>query len=160
MDLSLRPAVAEDDAFSLKVYASTRVQEMEIVPWSEEQKQAFLEQQFNAQRSSYLLHRPAAEWLIILRDDEPIGRMIIDRSSSTIELMDIGLLPEFRNAGIGSSFINDLLNESRETGKPVALYVEQYNPAFNLYSRMGFTVTGEEGVYFYMRWTPSGQVAT
>jgi ribosomal protein S18 acetylase RimI-like enzyme len=154
MGLSLRPAVAEDDAFSFKVYASTRAQEMAVVPWTDEQKQSFLEQQFNAQRASYLLHSPGAEWLIILRDDEAIGRMIVDRSSSTIELMDIALLPEFRNVGIGSSFVNDLLKESRETGKPVALYVEQYNPALNLYARMGFKVTREEGVYFAMEWIP------
>lgn len=159
MVVSLRQATAEDDAFSFQVYASTRVQEMAIVPWSDEQKHSFLEQQFDAQRTAYTRQYPTAEWLIILRDGDAIGRVIIDRSGDTIHLMDIALMPEFRNAGIGSSYINDLLKESGESGKPVVLYVESFNPAFNLYSRMGFKKVREEGIYFMMRWSPESRAS-
>lgn len=155
MVLSLRPATAEDDAFSLQVYASTRAEEMALVPWTEEQKRSFLEMQFNAQRTYYIQHRPSAEWLIIQRDDESVGRMIVDRSSDSIYLMDIALLPEFRNVGIGSSFVTDLLKESEETGKPVVLYVENFNPALQLYLRMGFKKIREEGFYYAMEWSTS-----
>jgi ribosomal protein S18 acetylase RimI-like enzyme len=154
MVLSLRPATSEDDAFSFQVYASTRADEMSVVPWTEEEKQSFLEMQFNAQRASYLQHRPEAEWLVIMRDDVRIGRMIVDRSPAEICLMDIALLPEHRNAGVGSKFIKELMTEAEETGKKVTLHVESYNPAFRLYSRFGFKEIREEGFYLAMEWSP------
>ena len=158
MSLSLRPATADDDAFSLQVYASTRANELALVPWTDEQKHWFVDMQFNAQRTSYQLDRPNAEWLIILHDEKAVGRMIVDRSDQTIRLMDIALLPEYRNHGIGSKFINDLLDESRETGKPILLHVESFNPAFNLYSRLGFKKIGESGFYVAMEWSPVSTV--
>jgi len=112
MVLSLRPATSEDAAFSFQVYASTRADEMSVVPWSEEEKRSFLEMQFNAQRASYLQNRPQAEWLVVMRDELAIGRMIVDRSADEICLMDIALLPEHRNAGVGSKFIKELMAEA------------------------------------------------
>lgn len=152
MALSLRPVTAADEGFLFQVYASTRAPEMELVDWSAEQKLAFLEMQYNAQRQSYLQQCPKAEYDIILRDDIGIGRLIVDRSGDDINLMDIALLPEHRNAGVGSSFIKDLQLESAETNKPLRLHVETFNPAFNLYERMGFTKIGENGFYWQMEW--------
>jgi ribosomal protein S18 acetylase RimI-like enzyme len=154
MVLSLRPATSEDAAFSFQVYASTRADEMSVVPWSEEEKRSFLEMQFNAQRASYLQNRPQAEWLVVMRDEVAIGRMIVDRSADEICLMDIALLPEHRNAGVGSKFIKELMAEAEETGKKVTLHVEGYNPAFRLYSRFGFKEIREEGFYLAMEWSP------
>src|SRR3712207_8583920 len=39
-----------DDEFLLDVYASTRSEELAPVPWTDEQKRAFLRMQFDAQR--------------------------------------------------------------------------------------------------------------
>jgi ribosomal protein S18 acetylase RimI-like enzyme len=157
MLLSLRPATSEDDAFSLQVYASTRADEMAAVPWTDEQKQSFVEMQFNAQRTSYLQNQPQAEWLIVMRDEQPIGRMIVDRMADEIILMDIALLPEHRNAGVGSKFLKDLMAEGEATGKKVTLHVESYNPAFRLYSRFGFKEVREEGFYLAMEWSPKSR---
>jgi ribosomal protein S18 acetylase RimI-like enzyme len=154
MVLSLRPATSADDAFSFQVYASTRADEMSVVPWTEEEKHSFLEMQFNAQRASYLQTRPQAEWLVVMQEDLRIGRMIVDRSAAEICLMDIALLPEHRNAGVGSKFIKELMAEAEETGKRVTLHVESYNPAFRLYSRFGFKEIREEGFYLAMEWSP------
>jgi ribosomal protein S18 acetylase RimI-like enzyme len=158
MALFLRPATSADNAFSLQVYASTRTDEMAVVPWTDEQKQAFLEMQFNAQRSSYLMNHPRAEWLIVVKDEQPIGRMIVDHSADEIALMDIALLPEHRNAGIGSKFIKELMDEAEATGKKMTLHVESYNPAFRLYTRFGFKEVREEGFYLAMEWSPKSRV--
>ncbi|HEY6804033.1 MAG TPA: GNAT family N-acetyltransferase [Pyrinomonadaceae bacterium] len=156
--MSLRPATPADDAFSLQVYATTRADEMAVVPWTDEEKQAFCEMQFHAQRSSYLQFQPEAEWLIVMRDEQPVGRMIVNRSADEIALMDIALLPEHRNAGIGSKFIKDLMDEAAATGKKMTLHVEGYNPAFRLYTRLGFKEVGEEGFYLAMEWSPESRV--
>src|SRR5438105_4498708 len=113
MVLSLRPVRIDDEDFLFQVYASTRAQEMAIVPWDDEQKQLFLEMQFNAQTQSYLKQFPEAEYNIILDDGVAAGRLIVDRDDQRILIIDIALLPEHRNKGVGSSLINDLKSEAK-----------------------------------------------
>ena len=43
--LTLRPCTDDDLPFLLEVYASTRADEMAIVPWTDEEKQAFVRMQ-------------------------------------------------------------------------------------------------------------------
>ena len=145
----------QDDSFLLQVYASTRADEMALVNWSDEQKISFLQMQFNAQRQHYLSYYPHAEYSLICRPDNlPIGRMILDRSDDEILLMDIALLPEYRNAGIGEHLMRDLQNEARTKGKPIRLHVEMFNRARHLYERLGFSTIGENGIYLKMEWLP------
>jgi ribosomal protein S18 acetylase RimI-like enzyme len=152
MSLSLRVVDANDEGFLFQVYAGTRAPEMELVDWSAEQKQAFLQMQYNAQRQSYLQQFPKAEYHIILRNDVGVGRLIVDRSDDFISLMDIAILPEHRNSGIGSAFIKALQVESAETNKPLQLHVETFNPALSLYEKLGFTKIGEVGFYWQLEW--------
>src|SRR5205809_3586319 len=102
MPITLRSIRPEDETFLFQVYASTREEEMAVVAWDDEQKQAFLQMQFNAQRLSYQQQFPQAEYQVIQRGDVAAGRLIVDRSDEGVLLIDIALLPEHRNAGIGS----------------------------------------------------------
>jgi len=155
MSTTLRPALPEDEPFLFEVYASTRTAELALVPWTDEEKYAFVQMQFNAQRQSYVQQYPQAQWLIILHEEVPVGRLIVNRAEDEILLMDIALLPEQRGCGIGTALINDLLAEARRTDRPVRLHVEYFNPAARLYERLGFTQIGEVGVYFEMEWRPT-----
>jgi ribosomal protein S18 acetylase RimI-like enzyme len=151
----LRSTQPQDDSFLFQVYASTRTDEMALVNWSAEQKTDFLQMQFSAQRLHYLNYFPHAEHSLICREDgRPIGRIIIDRSKDEILLIDIALLPEYRNTGIGTRLIRELLDEAQKKGQPVYLYVEVFNPAQHLYERLGFSKIGMEGIYFKMEWRP------
>ena len=152
MPITLRSIRPDDEAFLFQVYASTRAEEMAVVAWDDEQKQAFLQMQFNAQRLSYQQQFPQAEYQVILRGDVAAGRLIVDRSDEGVLLIDIALLPEHRNAGIGSSLIRDLQAEAAQAEKPVRLHVENFNPAFQLYERLGFKKVGESGFYWLMEW--------
>src|SRR5438270_7841377 len=99
--VKLRPATAADEPFLLELYSSTRAQELDILDLDQNQKQAFVNMQFNAQTQQYRISYPEAENGIILIDNRPIGRMIIDRGQE-LTLVDIALLPEYRRHGIGS----------------------------------------------------------
>ena len=154
MSTSLRPAQPEDEPFLFEVYASTCADEMALVPWPTEQKYAFLQMQFNVQRQSYTQQFPAAQWSIILRDAESLGRLIVNRADGTIHLIDIALLPEYRNAGIGTLLIQNLLEEAAQSNMPVQLHVDKNNRARRLYNRLGFQITGDTGMYFPMEWRP------
>lgn len=157
--IALRPATPEDEPFMLAVYASTRADEMQLVDWADEQKQAFLRMQFNAQKTSYLNDIPNSEYSVILNNGVPVGRLIVDRSSTEVLLLaDIALLPEYRNTGIGTSMIKDLKNEAAAKGQCLRLHVENFNPASKLYDRLGFKKVDEFSFYWRMEWNSAESV--
>ncbi len=155
--VSLRPSAASDEEFLLSVYASTRLDEMALVPWTQEQKAAFVQMQFRAQRQSYLTQYPQAQYYTIEQGSQRIGRMIVDRSRPTILLMDITLLPEYRNAGIGTALLRELQDEAMQGGRELRLHVETFNPALRLYQRLGFQCISESGIYLEMEWSKHRQ---
>ncbi len=152
-------AITEDDiSFLRRLYCTTRDYEMVHAPWSEEEKHAFLEQQFAFQHDYYSKHFPEASFELILLDGEPVGRLYLEHRRDEIRLIDIALLPEFRNRGIGGMLMGEVLEQGREKGLPVRIHVEQNNPALRLYQRLGFERVGDVGIYYLMEWSP-GQEA-
>jgi len=137
------------------LYASTRDEEMKLVPWPDFQKHAFLRMQFDLQSTHYHHHYPGASYQIILSEGRPIGRLYIHRADNQILLIDIALLPQHRRTGIGSHLLGELLAEARATQKIVAIHVERNNPALRLYTRLGFRIIEDKGVYYYMEWSPT-----
>lgn len=153
---TLRSAQTEDGEFLLRIYASTRQEEMALVPWTDEQKAAFLRMQFDAQTKHYLAHYLSAEYYIVQRNGASAGRLILEPTNNSLLIMDIALLPEFRNQGIGTAILNDLMNKARQDNVPLVLRVEFFNPAIRLYDRFGFVKTREvNSVYQEMVWAPS-----
>jgi len=150
--VALRPVQPEDDAFLYRVYASTRADEMAITSWTAAQQGAFLQMQFHAQRQYYLEQYPTAEYHIIQHNGVDIGRLIVNRADDELLLMDIALLLEYRNGGIGTALIQDLMAEAAQAGKPMRLQVEFFNRALHLYERLGFSKTRDTGVYLEMEW--------
>src|SRR5437899_9688391 len=140
MAITLRNASDNDAAFLLEVYGSTRADELALVPWSNEQKEAFLRFQFDAQHASYHERFPEASYNIILQDHEPIGRLYVLREDEAIRILDVTVLPRFRNAGVGTSLIRELLIEGAQTRRPVSIWIEHFNPSLHLFERLGFSI--------------------
>ncbi|HSB63293.1 MAG TPA: GNAT family N-acetyltransferase [Thermoanaerobaculia bacterium] len=151
---TLRPARPEDREFLLSVYASTRAEELAPVPWTDEQKGAFLRMQFDAQDAHYRAHHEGATYDVIEVDGVPAGRLTLHRRPKEIRLVDIALLPRFRGSGIGTSLVAELIAESEKRGVPLTIHVEMSNPARRLYERLGFTPVEEHGVYLLMERRP------
>jgi ribosomal protein S18 acetylase RimI-like enzyme len=152
--VTLRPATPRDYDFMRMLYASTRAEEMKQFPFDEDQKKAFLDQQFAAQFQHYGIHYPTCERNIIERDGVAIGRLWIDEWPDQIRLVDIALMPQARGSGIGSSLLHDVLARGTASGKAVTIHVEGFNPALRLYERLGFEHVDTNGVYYLMKWTP------
>jgi ribosomal protein S18 acetylase RimI-like enzyme len=150
--LTFRAATDDDLPFLCGLYASTRAEELAPVPWTEEQKAAFLAMQFQAQHAHYIRHYPTALRLVIVRDREAIGRLYIDRWAREHRIVDIALLPEHCGRGFGGALLADILEEAAAAGKCVTIHVEKNNPAMRLYTRLGFTAVEDKGVYDLMRW--------
>ena len=154
--IALRPAQDNDLAFLYRVYASTRQEELALVDWDEAQKEWFLRMQFDLQTRSYAQAFPKADCQVILRDGQPIGRLMLSRAPDQILLVDIALLPEHRNVGIGTVLVKAVLDEAASVGKPVILHVEKLNRARFLYERLGFLIAESNDVYLEMRWPGQG----
>ena len=150
--IRLRPTTATDDPFLCALYASTRTEELAPVPWTEEQKRAFLEMQFRAQSAHYAKHYAGAEFLIIEDDGQPVGRLYLHRQPHDIRIVDISVLPEHRGRGIGSTLLRGILEEGAAAHTPVSIHVEHFNPAMRLYERLGFRHIDTQGVYHLMEW--------
>jgi hypothetical protein len=57
-EISFRPIGDDDLPFLARLYASTRWEELGEVPWTDEQKHAFLRFQFDAQHDHDRKHYP------------------------------------------------------------------------------------------------------
>lgn len=153
-DIGFRPIRPADEPFLRRLYFSTRADEMAMVPWSEEEKSQFLGMQFEAQHKFYQDTFTEAEFLVVQRRGDPIGRLYLDRRDDEIRLIDIALLPETRGQGLGGTLMRDVLAEAASVGKKVRIHVERNNPAMRLYDRLGFRNVEEQGPYYLMEWTP------
>jgi len=150
VNLVLRNATTDDEQFLFDVYASTREEELDGSGWDEDQKLMFIRMQFLARERSY----PRGGNQIIILNERPIGRMLVERSDSVILLRDIALLTEYRNRGLGTRLIQDLIKEATVSGKAIQLHVLFTSAAVHLYERLGFRKTSEDAAYFEMRWVP------
>src|SRR5882724_3766425 len=100
--ITIRPASPDDHDFLMEVYASTRREEMQSWGWNAAQQSGFVRLQFDARRRTYAATFPAAAENVILFDAVPIGSMIVAQSAGEFRLVDISILPEYRNRGIGT----------------------------------------------------------
>ena len=72
------------------------------------------------------------------------GFGFVDRQTPELAF---AVLPEFRNQGIGTQIINQLLSEVAKLYPQVSLAVREDNPAIRLYERVGFSkIEGSESI--------------
>lgn len=155
--IALRPITDADLPFLLQLYASTREAELAQVPWTDEQKVAFVVQQFQAQHAWWQEHYTGARFDLVLVDGEPAGRLYVDVWEREIRVVDIAMAPAHRGAGIGTMLLERVFAEGDAAGKPVSIHVEIFNPARRLYDRLGFVEKGTHGdVYILMERPPGG----
>ncbi|HWT11377.1 MAG TPA: GNAT family N-acetyltransferase [Allosphingosinicella sp.] len=139
-----------DLPFIAALYASTRADEVAATGWPVPLQQAFLAQQHRAQHQHYRARHPCAEWLIVERGGEAIGRLYLEEREADLHVIDISLLPDSRGQGIGGAILRDIIAAAGRAGKAVAMHVEARNPARRLYDRLGFTVVEDKGLYLQL----------
>ncbi len=150
--ITLRPATELEDSFLQSVYASTRAEELARVPWSSQQKDEFVRMQYVAQKQHYAAEYPKASHDIICVDGIPAGRIYLDRGADAWHILDITVLPQFRNHGIGTYLLGQLLAEAAQEARPVTIYLENFNPSLRLFERLGFVKDHEKGFHCLMKW--------
>jgi ribosomal protein S18 acetylase RimI-like enzyme len=104
--------------------------------WPPAQQDGFLRMQFHARAQSYVAAYPDAAHSILLCNGDLAGTAIVWRAGAEFRLVDIALLPEFRNRGLGTLWISRLIREADAAAVPLRLHVLHANRAVLLYRRL------------------------
>jgi ribosomal protein S18 acetylase RimI-like enzyme len=145
--VTLRPVCSDDESFLLNLYRSVHEQTFSSLDMSVEQKTELLRMQFNAQQTQYRSQFPIAKFDVILSNEKPIGSLFTLRGPEEFVLIDISLLPEHRNGGIGGRLVTSLIQQANDARKPLQAHVLKNNPAWHLWQRLGFEEVDEDGMY-------------
>lgn len=154
---SLWPTGENDWEVAGEIFAASRREELAGVGWSAAEQEAFLRQQHTIQNQTYRQNYPGA-WLdLVVRGGVTLGRLYVHEWKEELRIMDIALLPPYRDQGHGGALLNAVLECAGELKWRVSLMVEHNNPAQHLYQRLGFQPEdATHGVYRTWGWTPSG----
>lgn len=153
--VSLRPVTDADQEFLIGVYADSRAAELAQVDWDDSQKDAFIRWQYAMQKQEYETRYPSARYEIILVDGTPAGRLWVGTDEKQIRLLDIAILREFQNRGVGTILLQQLMDEATRANKALRHMVFMLNDNANrLYERLGFKTIEDVGGYMHMEWLP------
>ena len=153
--VGFRQVEETDEPFLKKVFCELRTED--IAAWEGidgHQKDFLLGMQFDSQKQHYARAFPHADHQIITWKDEPIGQLLTHESESEKWCVDITILSDFRNRGIGSHVLAKLVEESNRDGMTFCLDVAKTNPAVALYERFGLRIKTDLGSHWRMKSKP------
>src|SRR2546430_14447283 len=156
--ITLRPVHETDEDFLIELYKSSRGDDLRGLGWDEDRISEFLEMQYVAQRNLQGDHQRVSDQLVLM-SGKPIGRLVVETSADEIRCVDLALLADYRNRGVGTLLIQRLQEQARPANIPLRLQVIRFNRAVSLFERLGFRRTRETGTHFQMEWLP-GSVRT
>ena len=98
---------------------------------------------------------PDGDYRVIVINDRPAGRIWVGSDDEQIRLLDIAILPEFQNRGVGTILLRRLIDEASQANKFLRHMVFVLNnDAHRFYERLGFAVIEDFGAYKHMEWRP------
>lgn len=150
--IALRPVRPEDDPFLREIFQASRSEMLARIPWTEAQKAALCQSQYEARERHYREFFRGARHSIVELSRERVGAMIVERTGTSLYLVDVCIAPAFQGRGIGTRLLLDLQEEARSFGLPLTLHVDSASRARRLYVRHGFLALGDDGVTCEMEW--------
>jgi ribosomal protein S18 acetylase RimI-like enzyme len=153
--LELKDVGADDEVVLFQLFTAVRSEELRMDHWGPDLRTQMLRLQFEAQRRGYREQWAGVCERLILCDGSPVGWLIVDRSGLVMRGIDMALVPEARNAGVGTRVIRALQAEVAGSAGTFVIAVLRTNVrARALYDRLGFIVTGDTDLHTMMEWRP------
>ena len=150
--VTLRPASLPDDELFLQDLYYDMRDDIRGIFGDENLERATARIQYQAQKASYETEFPTADHQIVLLDGQPIGRLLVERRTELLFAIDLALLSEHRNQGIGTVILDRLIREAADRRVPLALSVVKSNPALRLYERRGGVIDGQSATHYFLSW--------
>ena len=158
MRVEQSPVTRADMPFLLNLYVSTRIHELNCLPWTNEEKHRFARSQFLAQHSGYTRRYINAAFDKVTIDGADAGRFYVDSQPDEIRVLDISLLPHYRKRGVGTHLMQGVMQAAGQAGKPVRLHVQNLNAgAKRFYHTLRFSEKLDRGTHILMEWRSDGR---
>lgn len=143
----------DDEPLLFRMFSDVRSAELGMQEWNAAVRDPILRLQYTAQRRGYLERHPNADFRLILRDESPIGWLIVERTATALHGIDIALIANERSRGTGTRIIRALQDEAAAAGQPMIIAVLRTNVrAIALYRRLGFGETASTETHVWMEW--------
>ena len=149
----LRPCEASDDVFLYDVFATTWESEVAALP-NQNLAQHVLRIQHIAQERRFTSRYPGHERFVVLVGDQPAGRLYVHQHESTVHVVDLTLMPEHRNQGLGSQILRDVFDLAARADMTVTIRVGRRNrQATDLATALGFRLVNVDDLDNYFEWS-------
>ena len=153
--LTWRRGAAADEALLFALFAASKSPEFTPLGLSAQQLHPLLEMQFRARQQAYAQTYPAAvDMILCLENGVSVGRHLVERQTNCYRCIDLAILPEYQNRGIGTWAIRQIQQVSALESVPFRLSVTRTNPALRLYERLGFVRVSGDELSYEMEWRP------
>jgi len=136
----------------LTLLAASKAGEFAPLGWSRQQLQPLLAMQFRARKQSYAQAFPEAMNMILCLDGTPVGRHLVDRRPDCFRSVDLAVLPEYRNRGIGTWALRQMQQLASLESLAFRLRVVKTNQALRLYERIGFIRVSNDDSSWELEW--------
>ena len=144
--LHARPVHGTDEPFLRSLYASSRALQMRETGWSPSRCRAYLDEQFDFQERHFHARHPDAQFLLLVIEGQPIGRLSWHATPGRATLIELCLAPTWRRRGVGSRVLAWLAEAADRHGQVIGLHIDRDNPACRLARRFGFEAIETEEV--------------
>ena len=144
-EVSLRKADANDSELVFNVKkAAYREYVEQVWGWDD----GYQRERHNREFASY-------DFRIVQFRGTDVGFFITSSTSDTLKVNQIFILPEYQGRGIGSACMARIVDNANLERVSVVLQVLKVNTrGIALYQRLGFTIVGEDSIYFQMEKLP------
>jgi ribosomal protein S18 acetylase RimI-like enzyme len=150
----LRPCTEADDAFVYDVFCTTWEHEVAALP-NQNLAQHVLRIQHIAQERRFESRYPSHQRYVVMEDGERAGRLYVHESDTVMHVIDLTLMPQFRDRGIGTRVFRDLFAHAALEGQSISLRVARRNErATDFYTSLGFHLVTVDDLDNYFDWTP------
>lgn len=149
---SVRP---DDDAFLYDVFCTTWQDEVAALP-NQNLARHVLRIQHTAQERRFDTRYPGHRRFVVSHEGERVGRFYLFASGSTLHIVDLTLLPQFRRQGIGTRLVRDLMGVASSDGQRVSMRVGRADESsLGHYASLGFRLVSSDELGHYFEWTPA-----
>lgn len=153
---------ADDAAVVRRAHVAHRAELLDGADLPADSFARLLAQQHEFQERHIAIHHPRADRLMLIESGTAagtpaVGRVVIDRTGSPWQLVDIAIVPEAQGRGIGATTIGQLQRDAATARVAIELHVMHANTrAAALYRRLGFVdAIAASDSHARMIWTPT-----
>ena len=144
---SCRTESREDEPFIRGLMMETLVDQLGASSWPDSIREPVLDAQYRVRRQGFRMSAGDKPGTLVLVNGEPVAWYVAADLEDEIRLVNLMVLRKHRGKGIGSAVLRKLVMASKALTLSVAMNNQR---AFDLYTRMGFRRTGDDGVHYFM----------